>query len=148
MENERIFQMLSQRRIGYVCTAGPKNLPHLTPIFIIYASKTHRIYFQAHRKSKKVRDIMKNPGVSLTIDSRDEKDPFKNEGLMVQGDAKILETELKKAISEDLGIAFDVFIDKFYDVVIKGEPGEKVVVEVSIRKIVYWRGPKFQTVRI
>jgi nitroimidazol reductase NimA-like FMN-containing flavoprotein (pyridoxamine 5'-phosphate oxidase superfamily) len=148
MENERIFQMLSQRRIGYVCTAGPKNRPHLTPIFIIYDPNTHRIYFQANRKSKKVRDIMGNPLVSLTIDSRDEKDPFKNEGVMVRGDAKILETELKKAISEDLGIAFDVFVDRFYDVVVKGEPGEKVVVEVSIDKMVYWRGPRFQTVRV
>lgn len=148
MENERIFQMLNQRRIGYVCTAGPKNLPHLTPIFIIYDSKTHRIYFQANRKSKKVRDIMENPRVSLTIDSRDEKDPFKNEGLMVQGDAKILETELKKAISEDMGIAFDVFIDKFYDVVIKGEAGEKVVVEVRMQKMVHWQGPKFHTIKL
>jgi nitroimidazol reductase NimA-like FMN-containing flavoprotein (pyridoxamine 5'-phosphate oxidase superfamily) len=148
MDHERMLQMLTQKRIGYLCTAGSKNRPHLTPIFVIYDSKMHKIYFQANRTSKKIRDILANPKVSLSVDRRDVINPFKNEGVMVQGDAEVLETELKKAISEDLGIAFDVFMSKFADIVIKGEPGEKVVVRINIRKMVYWKGPKFQTIKI
>jgi hypothetical protein len=107
-----------------------------------------KIYFQTDRTSKKVRDILENSMVSLTVDIRDSINPFNNEGVMVQGDTEILETDLKKAISEDLGIAFDIFKRKFIDVVAKGKPDDKVVVRVNIRKMVYWRGPKFQTVKI
>jgi uncharacterized pyridoxamine 5'-phosphate oxidase family protein len=148
MESERVYQLLNQRRIGYLCTADSKNRPHLTPIFIIYDSKMQKIYFQTDRTSKKVRDILENSMVSLTVDIRDSINPFNNEGVMVQGDTEILETDLKKAISEDLGIAFDIFKRKFIDVVAKGKPDDKVVVRVNIRKMVYWRGPKFQTVKI
>ena len=148
MTNERMLQMMAQRRIGYLCTAGSKNRPRLTPIFMIYDSKMNKILFQATRTSKKVRDIMVNPKVSLSVDSRDIINPFQNEGVMVQGDAEVLETDLKKAISEDLGIAFDIFKSKFADVVTKGEPADRVVVRINIEKMVHWVGPKFHTVKI
>lgn len=146
MPEERMIQMLSQKRIGYLCTAGAKNQPHITPIFCIYDHKMHKIYFQANRNSKKIRDIQKNPKVSLTVDTRDVVDPFNNEGVMVQGEAAVLEIGLKKALSEDMDIALDVFMEKFYAIAIKGRPDEKVTVRVDIRKTVYWRGPKFYTV--
>ena len=64
-----------------------------------------------------MRDILANPQVSITIDSRDVVNPFKNEGVMIQGDAEVLEEELGKVIPEEMGIALDVFREKFVDVV-------------------------------
>ena len=148
MDPERLYQLLRQRRIGYLCTSGPQNRPHITPIFIIYSSKNYKIYFQTNRDTKKVRDILANPQVSITIDSRDVVNPFKNEGVMIQGDAEVLEEELGKVIPEEMGIALDVFREKFVDVVTKGGPGDKVVVMVNIHKLVHWMGPRFQSITI
>ena len=141
-----MIQMLTQKRIGYLCTAGYKNRPHVTPIFCIYDQKMHKMYFQANINSKKIRDIQKNPKVSLTVDTRDIINPFNNEGVMVQGTAEIVEGGLRKALSEDMGIALDVFMEKFYAIAIKGRPAEKVTVRINIKKTVYWRGPKFTSV--
>lgn len=147
MNLERIHLLLAQRRIGYLCTAGPKNRPHITPIFVIFDPKMNRIYFQTNRATKKVRDIKGNPKVSLTVDFRDPINPFKNEGVMVQGHAEILETNLERAVPKDMGAALEIFKRKFADVVTKGEPIDKVVVSINIKKMVHWRGPKFTTVR-
>ncbi len=147
-------KLLKGGRIGYLCTSGPKNQPHITPIFAIYDCRTYRMYFQAKRASKKVKDIIANPNVSLTIDSRDPLNPFNNEGVMIQGDAELLEADLEKSIlgegdvPDDIIVAIDTFKSDFADVVSKGKSTEKVVIKVKTRKMVYWRGPKFQKIEI
>jgi nitroimidazol reductase NimA-like FMN-containing flavoprotein (pyridoxamine 5'-phosphate oxidase superfamily) len=145
---ERALMLLTQKRIGYLCTAGVNNQPHITPIFSIYDPESNNIYFQTKKRTKKVRDIMANPRVSITVDIRDPLNPFNNEGVMVQGKAEILEVDFEDALPREMGMAIGIIKEKFVDVVTKGSPGDKVVVRINIQKMVHWRGPRFQSVEI
>ena len=145
---ERVELLLTQKRIGYLCTAGKNNQPHLIPIFNIYDPESNNIYFQTKKRTKKVRDIRANPKVSLTIDIRDPINPFNNEGVMVQGEAEILEVDFETALPEEMGMALGILKEKFVDVVIKGKPSDKVMVRIKVQKIVHWRGPRFQSIKM
>ena len=145
---ERVELLLTQKRIGYLCTAGVNNQPHLTPIFNIYDPESNNVYFQTNRKTKKIRDIKANPLVSLTVDIRDPINPFNNEGVMVQGEAEILEVDFETALPDEMGLALGIIKQKFVDIMSKGEPSDKVVVKINVDKMVHWRGPTFQSMKL
>ena len=53
--------LLAEERIGYICTAGRKNVPHITPVFFAYIPHLHEILLVTDRTSKKIRNIIENP---------------------------------------------------------------------------------------
>lgn len=80
-----LHEILTQSRIGYICTVGNDAQPYVAPIFYVYDS--NKIYFTTNEGSKKARNIAENPKVSFVVDIRDPINPFKNEGVMVSGTA-------------------------------------------------------------
>lgn len=113
-------------------------------------------------KSRKITNILSNNKVSLTIDVRDPVNPFKNEGVMVEGEAW-LEAEIhlmkhptnRVFLTESTIKVYELFERKYP--ILRGEGSsvvdsqkfKKKIVEVLVSikptKMVYWSGgPKFQ----
>ena len=102
--------------------------------------------------SKKVKNILENPKVSITVDIRDTKNPFNNEGIMAQGTARITEKGPIYFLSEEtLELYRDIYMEfkGKYQAVIENRPmGENdVIVQVKIEKMVYWKGPHFKSIK-
>lgn len=138
---------------GYVCTNDRYDQPHLTPVFFVYDENSQKIFFITNDKSKKVKNISENPNVSITIDIRDPINPFNNEGVMAQGTAEITEKAPIYFLSEEtLRLYYDIYMEfkNKYQQAIENKPlGENdVIVQISVQKLVYWRGPHFKSVRI
>jgi|Deesub1362A_J573_1020465.scaffolds.fasta_scaffold00558_7 general stress protein 26 len=137
--------LLNTNYFGYLCTRG--SYPHITPIFFAYDQR-ESLYFMSDFSSKKIRNIMKDPRVSLVVDVRDDSDPFNNEGVMVSGIAKIyLPGEIELDEYHDIYTIYDLFKSKYSEFV-EFENGEDVIVEVGIWKVSYWKGPHFKTIRV
>ncbi len=138
---------------GYVCTSDRHDQPHLTPVFFVYDENSQKIFFITNDKSKKVKNISENPNVSITIDIRDPRNPFNNEGVMAQGKATITEKAPIYFLPEEtLRLYYDIYMEfkSKYQEVIENKPlGENdVIVQINIEKMVYWRGPHFKSVRL
>ncbi len=138
---------------GYVCTSDRHDQPHLTPVFFVYDENSQKIFFITNDKSKKVKNISENPNVSITIDIRDPRNPFNNEGVMAQGKATITEKAPIYFLPEEtLRLYYDIYMEfkSKYQEVIENKPlGENdVIVQISIGKMVYWKGPHFKSVRL
>ena len=140
--------LLNTNYFGYLCTRGDNpDYPHITPIFFAYDQR-ESLYFMSDFSSKKIKNIMRDPRVSLVVDVRDDSDPFKNEGVMVSGFAKIyLPGEVELDEYHDIFTIYELFKSKYSEFV-ESEDGEDVIVEVVIWKVSYWKGPHFKTIRV
>ncbi len=138
---------------GYVCTSDRHDQPHLTPVFFVYDENSRKIFFITNDKSKKAKNISENPNISITIDIRDPRNPFNNEGVMAQGKATITEKAPIYFLPEEtLRLYYDIYMEfkSKYQEVIENKPlGENdVIVQTNIEKMVYWRGPHFKSIRL
>ncbi len=150
---DEMLNILYGNYFGYICTSDRFDMPHLTPVFFVYDGQSQKIFFITNEKSKKVKNILENPNVSITIDIRDPVNPFNNEGVMAQGTASITEKGPIYFLPEEtLQLYRDIYLEfkGKYQAVIENKPmGENdVIVQISIEKMVYWKGPHFKSVKI
>ncbi len=148
-----MLNILYSNYFGYVCTSDKNDQPHLTPVFFVYDENSQKIFFITNEKSKKVKNITENPNVGITVDIRDEINPFNNEGVMSTGTAEIAEKGPIYFLSEEtLELYYDIYLEfkSKYQAVIENRPlGENdVIVQINIEKMVYWKGPHFKSVKI
>ncbi len=137
--------LLNTNYFGYLCTRG--DYPHIAPIFFTYDQR-ESLYFMSDFSSRKIKNIMRDPKVSLVVDVRDDNDPFNNEGAMVSGFAKIyLPGEVELDEYHDIYTIYELFKSK-YSEFIEFEEGGDVLVEIRIEKVSYWRGPHFKSFRV
>ncbi len=150
---DEMLNILYGNYFGYVCTSDKHDQPHLTPVFFVYDGNSHKIFFITNEMSKKVKNIMENPNISITVDIRDTINPFNNEGVMAQGTAVVTEKGPIYFLPEDtLQLYRDIYLEfkGKYQAVIDNKPlGENdVIVQINIEKMVYWRGPHFKSVSL
>jgi len=136
---DEILNILYGNYFGYVCTTDLNDQPHITPVFFIYDENSQKIFFITNEKSKKVKNINENPNINITIDIRDTKNPFKNEGVMVEGIAEIKENLPIYFLSEEtLELYYDIYLEfkGKYQAVIENKPLGKndVIVQINIKK--------------
>ncbi|MEK6977209.1 MAG: pyridoxamine 5'-phosphate oxidase family protein [Candidatus Hydrothermarchaeota archaeon] len=145
-----IQDMLTQSSFGYVCTTDLENAPHVTPIFFVYVHEKGEIYFITDEGSKKVRNLRENRMISLTVDIRDPVNPFNNEGVLVQGKAEISRLELaEEERHPELKQIRKTFRWKYASLIrLQKEPKGEVLVRIQIEKMIHWKGPKFESVRL
>jgi general stress protein 26 len=153
---EEIRDLLAKCYFAYLCTVDEENQPHITPIFFAYDDNTNLTYFTSASKSTKIRNIQLNNRVSLTADIRDPINPFKNIGVMIEGEARI-EREIdpgESSSSETYANSAQWALERFkrkYAVVRQVEPSfsrsmslirrfSEVLVSIRPKKIVYWEG--------
>jgi len=149
--------LLRNAYFAYLCTADQWNRPHITPVFFYYDMSSGNIYFRTSRHSKKVRNLLKNSRVSLTIDVRDPENPFNNIGLMIRGYAELSfdEALLSKAGSRLFRNSILIRLREKYAAlvtrVVSDEEGDwaDVLVEIKPYRIIYWSGgPRFTILKL
>ncbi len=84
MTKDELMNYLSAVRIARISTVN-KGKPHIAPVWYIYDG-TH-FYVSTGAKTRKARNIKKNPNVSLIIDSTDGM--FRHKCVMVEGRADL-----------------------------------------------------------
>jgi general stress protein 26 len=182
---QEMLNLLEHGTFAYLCTTDKKWMPHIATIFYVFDLKPQSIYFITSPISKKFRNLSNYSKISLTIDRRDDHNPFNNEGILVRGTAKPIyqfwSPELKlslKAIEKDqkgtelVHVNFrqrfkvqediegseiifrilSLFQTKYpqflsspgRDVEVVRGTLERVIVQLQIKNISYWRGPKFK----
>jgi general stress protein 26 len=171
-----MIDVLKNSHFSYLCTTDQKNQPHITPMFYVFDENTNDIFITASSNSKKMNNIKANPKIALTIDIRDEMNPFNNHGVMVQGKAIIEKTELTPGnwvplvsmylegqalvektgqLTEDEKIAqvskafakkYPVLQEAQSPVNVEAQKFSENLIKIAPEKIVYWKGPRFITV--
>jgi len=137
-------RILTEEAFAYFCTTDMRNRPHLVPVFFIFDSSNCHAYFLFSRESKKLRNLRSHPRVSFTVDVRDAVNPLENKGVMIRGDAKaeplddpgVDKDHVKHLFEEKYGWSSS---QSFY----RHNHDERILVDVSIRKITCWQGPTF-----
>ncbi len=135
---EEVHKILSDGFFAYLSTAEPGCLPHITTMFYLWDTESHRIYLITNEKTKKLKNIMKNPNVAITVDERDPESPAGNKGVLVRGVAEII------SIPEMGDVLLNNYLSKYLDFLGYGFPmGSRIALEVTPRIIHYWKGIQF-----
>ena len=79
---------IARERVCRVATASPEGQPHLVPVCHVLAG--NKIYIGSGDEGAKVRNLMANPRITVTIDLYSEH-WASLKGVMVQGRAKLIE---------------------------------------------------------
>ena len=150
---DEMLNILYGNYFGYVCTSDRNDIPHITPVFFVYDEPSQKIFFITNDMSKKVKNILENPKVSITVDIRDTKNPFNNEGVMAQGNAEIIEKGPIYFLPEEtLQLYRDIYMEfkgKYQAVIENKIMGENdVIVQIKVEKMVYRKGPHFKSVKL
>ncbi|MFQ5762018.1 MAG: pyridoxamine 5'-phosphate oxidase family protein [Candidatus Bathyarchaeia archaeon] len=152
--NSAAESLLKHAYFAYLCTLSVDLYPHVVPVFFVFDDATHCIYILTSPSTKKILNMKDNPRVSLSIDSRDPVNPFNNEGLIIQGSVELgyFEESSDETIQPSLASLFQAFEEKYPAFKFRGEVGleesSEILVKVMPLKVVYWRGPTFQTIHI
>jgi nitroimidazol reductase NimA-like FMN-containing flavoprotein (pyridoxamine 5'-phosphate oxidase superfamily) len=138
---EDVEALLKNQRIGYLCTADAKGVPHVTPMFFLYDFKRHELYFVTDRKSKKASNLLEVNNLAFTVDIRDRENPFNNRGVLLRGELLKL-TDLSFELAEKSKTALKMFSEKYRGIIAeepigpeaKAEPEAAMSVEM-LRKV-------------
>lgn len=145
----KILEILHLNYFGYLCTLESDLQPHITPIFFVYDHRHKTIYFLSDIHSKKINNILKNPEVALTVDERDESDPFNNEGLLIRGRATVHSPEEARVdMLPEIYEIYEIFKSKYRQFMTVSKSSRDVLVSIEIFKISHWVGPIFTTVKL
>jgi len=71
---EKMKNLLRERKTCVLATVGD-GVPHCSLMSYAAASDGTELYLVTHRQTKKYRNLMKNPAVSLLIDTRGDDSP-------------------------------------------------------------------------
>ncbi len=159
---KQVMNLLNGTRFAYLCTVNRDSQPHIAPMFYVFHSDTTRLFLISSIHSRKVKNIMDNPKVALTIDKRNPVNPFENSGIMFRGTAAVISP---KRIGEDpfvtkYGTVLKDFEKRYpnFEAAIKMiHEGRRhnhdesriyrrkwfVLLEVELRHAVYWKGSVF-----
>ena len=128
LSQSELDTFLSEPHIAVVASSGPTGKPHAMPIW--YAWRDGRVLFHTGKDSKKMRNLRKNPRVTVVIDTKTA--PYKV--AVIEGTARELpgDKELGRTVAihylgERQGAAYAER---------SGEPG--ALVEVTPTKIISW----------
>jgi nitroimidazol reductase NimA-like FMN-containing flavoprotein (pyridoxamine 5'-phosphate oxidase superfamily) len=149
-----IAKVLKECNFAYFCTTDQDNQPHITPVFFFFDEKTNEIFVFVYSGSKKMANIKVNPKVCVTVDVRHHENPFENHGVMAQGEAAIEKTIDPFSSSQDEELRkIDKEFSRKYPLLSEAPTHIKylefadVLVKVGVKKMVYWKGPHFITVK-
>jgi len=137
-------RILTEEAFAYFCTTDTRNRPHVVPVFFVFDLTRCHAYFLFSRDSKNVRNMQLRPKICFTVDVRDHVNPLENKGVMIQGEAK---ADLSNIRDVDREYVKHRFEEKYgwssSQSFFRHEHAERILVEVAVRKIAYWEGPKF-----
>lgn len=128
LTQSELDSFLSEPNIAVVASTGPAGKPHAMPIW--YAWRDGKVLFHTGGNSKKMRNLRKNPQVSVVVDTKDA--PYKV--AVIEGTARELPGDNALArevaihyLGEKLGASYSER---------SSEPG--TLVEVTPTKVISW----------
>ncbi|MHB1908748.1 MAG: pyridoxamine 5'-phosphate oxidase family protein [Nitrososphaerales archaeon] len=92
MSREEEWSFVKSHYTMILSSVDSFGLPHSTPIW--YVVIENKIYFRAQAYKKKVRNILKNPQVSLVVEDGDLYTELR--GVMIQGIARIVDHDKQR----------------------------------------------------
>lgn len=92
---ENLEALLSQPVLARLGTATKTGRPHVTPVWFLWEQGS--VWVSAFRSTRKVRDLMKNPSVSILIDTAESGVDF--QAALFEGEAELI-TEPAEFIQE------------------------------------------------
>jgi pyridoxamine 5'-phosphate oxidase family protein len=83
---------LQTQRLGRLATVAASGQPHAVPVGFRYNAEEDTIDIGGHRfaRSKKFRDVQKNPRVAFVVDDLASVSPWRPRGIEVRGVAEVL----------------------------------------------------------
>lgn len=95
---------LQSQRLARIASVGPDGQPHVVPVGFRYNAEHDSIDVGGHNfaKSKKYRDVQRNPRVAIVIDDLASVDPWTVRGIEVRGEAEVLASG-----GQAFGLGFD-----------------------------------------
>jgi len=138
-----VKRLLTEERLAYFCTTDMRNVPHLVPVFFLFDLDVCHACFLFSRGTKKVRNLRLHPEISFTVDVRDHINPLENKGVMIQGRAKVRESNSPEVDMEHVKVLFE---EKY-----GWSPSEsffqynhdECLVDVTVTKVSCWQGASF-----
>ena len=100
---EAIKELL-RRKSSCVLATTDRDVPHCSLMAYINSENAERLFLVTPRETKKYRNILRNPHVSLLIDTRGDQERIYTRSLTVTGTCYILENE------DEISIVRDAFI--------------------------------------
>jgi nitroimidazol reductase NimA-like FMN-containing flavoprotein (pyridoxamine 5'-phosphate oxidase superfamily) len=82
-----MVSFMNKQRIAAFCTVDDGNKPHVVPVFFTFANE--KVYIHTDRASQKIRNLLKNPHVAITIFSGE----FGEEAVIIRGRARIVDED-------------------------------------------------------
>ncbi|UCE11781.1 MAG: pyridoxamine 5'-phosphate oxidase family protein [Candidatus Thorarchaeota archaeon] len=132
------LHVLKDGFFAYLATAKMDCNPHLTAMFYIWDEDSRSIYMIASKRSRKLYNIRNNTKVCVTIDERDPFSPGRNCGVMIRGNAHLVEMEIAP---QDIMLNF---LEKYMDFLGVGYPlGTRIAIRVDPKYLSYWKGTNF-----
>ena len=128
LSQTELDSFLSEPNIAIVASSGPSGKPHAMPIW--YAWRDGKVLFHTGADSKKMRNLRKNPRVSVVIDTKTA--PYKV--AVIEGTARELVGD--PALSREVAIHYLGERRGSAYAAQSSEPG--ALVEVTPTKIISW----------
>lgn len=129
--------------IVYSCTVNKLGLPFIRPIMFNYEMENCLFSFLTEKNSQEAKNLRNNNNISFTTESNSPTNPFENSGVMItaygeissdEEELKLVRHNLLKKYSSHLAPEIVDYYSTDNDIVVKG----------FIKKISYWKGPKFK----
>lgn len=94
MFTEAEIAYLAAQRLGRLATVGPAGDPHNVPVGVHYNAELGTIDIAGIDlgKSRKYRDVLRDPRVAFVVDDADPGDPMSFRGMEIRGTAQALST--------------------------------------------------------
>ena len=128
LTQSELDSFLSEPNIAIVASTGPTGKPHAMPIW--YAWRDGKVLFHTGADSKKMRNLRKNPSVSVVVDTKEG--PYKV--AVIEGTAKELPGDA--ALGREVAIAYLGEQQGAAYAARSSDPG--TLVEVTPTKIISW----------
>ena len=126
----RQVELLNRLTVGRVATVSSKGELHVVPV--CYVLDDGNIYFATDYGAKKVRNLKENRKISIIIDQYFE-DWSKLKGILIQGEAELIEKGLEFAKIRDL---LHKKYPQYMDMPIKEE--ECLIVKIKPSRVSRW----------
>jgi PPOX class probable F420-dependent enzyme len=89
-----VIELLGQPAIARIATCNPQTLqPHVVPVW--YEWDTESLWISAFRSTRKARDLLRNPRISVLIDDHTPNEPAR--AVLLEGAVEVIDDPLAVA---------------------------------------------------
>ncbi len=129
MNEKELKEFLSQRLLARIATVDENCRPHVAPVWFLF--EDGKIFITTGKNSVKVRNIMANPEIAITVD--ETEDGLDNRGVIMKGKAELVDDEdiPRKIFIKYLGSLDHPSAERLLEM-------ERITISLRPEKIISW----------